>query len=137
MSFSPFTLSSEIKRLSQELRHLERRLQAESAPDPAALAEFRHAVDGVRLAAWTVSEMMNTRQAETDPDTVLAFLATERLRRFDQLVGSIRGDIERRVVTFKTAGITKLFHSVNLLHGLLDQCLKEHQLRHSNPSDLT
>lgn len=130
MSFAQFTLSSEIKRLSSELRHLERRLQAESAPDPAALAEFRQAVDGVRLAAWTVNELVNTRQAETDPDTVLAFLATERLRRFDQLVASIRADIERRVITFKTAGITKLFHSVSLLHGLLDQCLKEHQLRH-------
>jgi hypothetical protein len=129
MSFAPFTLSSEIKRLSQELRHLEKRLQAESAPDPAALAEFRHAVDGVRLAAWTVNEVINTSQAETDPDTVLAFLATERLRRFDQLVGNIRGDIERRVINLKTAGITKLFHSVNLLHGLLDQYFKEHQLR--------
>jgi hypothetical protein len=130
MNPAQFTLSSEIRRLSSELKHLERRLQAESAPDPAALAEFRHAVDGVRLAAWTVSELVNTRQAQTDPDTVLEFLATERLRRFDQLVGSIRGDIERRVVTFKTSGITKLFHSVNLLHGLLEQCLKEHQLRH-------
>ena len=130
MSYAQFTLSSEIKRLSSELRHLERRLQAESAPDPATLAEFRHAVDGVRLAAWTVNELVNTRQAETDPDTVLAFLATERLRRFDQLIGSIRGDIERRVITFKTAGITKLFHSVSLLHGLLDQCLKEHQSGH-------
>jgi hypothetical protein len=129
MNSAPFTLSSEIKRLSAELKHLERRLQAESAPDPAALAEFRHAVDGVRLAAWTVSELVNTRR-ETDPDTVFEFLAMERLRRFDQLVGSIRGDIERRVITFKTAGITKLFHSVNLLHEVLDQCLKEHQARH-------
>jgi len=130
MSFAPFTLSSEIKRLSSELRHLERRLQSEPAPDPAALAEFRHAVDGVRLAAWSVSELVNARQTEKDPDTPLAFLATERLRRFEQLTGSICGDIERRVITFKTSGMTKLLHSVNLLHDLLHQCLKEHQLRH-------
>jgi len=124
MSNAPYTLSSEIRRLSSELRHLERRFQSEPAPDPAALSDFRHAVDGVRLAAWSVSELVHARQGEKDTDTALAFLATERLRRFDQLATSIRGDIERRVITFKTSGMTKLFHSVNLLHDLLHR-LKE------------
>jgi len=129
MSFAAFTLSSEVKRLSAELRLLEKRFQTEPAPEPAALADFRHAVDGVRLAAWSVSEQVNARQAEKDPDSTLVFLATERLRRFEQLATSIRGDIERRVITFKTNGMTKLIHSVNLLHDLLHQCLKERQLQ--------
>jgi hypothetical protein len=107
---------------------LEKRFQSESTPDAAALDEFRHAVDGVRLAAWSVSELMNTRPGAKDPDSVITFLATERLRRFEQLTKSIRGDIERRVITFKTSGMTTLFHSVNILHGLLKQSLKEHQL---------
>lgn len=127
MSIALSTLSSEIRRLSSELRHLERRFQSESTPDPAALVEFRHAVDGVRLAAWSVSELISARQGNKDRDTVLAFLATERLRRFDQLARNVRGDIERRVITFKTNGMTTLFHSVNILHDLLAQCLKEHQ----------
>jgi hypothetical protein len=127
MSIAP--LSSEIRRLTHELRALERRFQSESAPEPAALVEFRHAVDGVRLAAWSVNELINARQGDRDSDTVLSFLATERLRRFEQLARNIRGDIERRVITFKTAGMTTLFHSINVLHGLLHQCLKEHQLQ--------
>lgn len=129
MGMAPSTLSSEIRRLSTELRQMERRLQLESTPDPAALAEFRHAVDGVRLAAWSVSELINTRHGEKDSDTVITFLAAERLRRFEQLVRSIRGDIERRVITFKTRGMTTLFHSVKILHDLLNECLKEHQLQ--------
>ena len=127
MSIAPFTLSSELKRLSSELRHLERRFQSEPAPEGAALADFRLAVDSVRLAGWSVNELVNARDGENDHDSALTFLATERLRRFDQLVTSIRGDIERRVITFKTNGMTKLFHSVNLLHDVLIR-LKE-QLR--------
>lgn len=119
MSIAPFTLSSELKRLSAELRHLERRFQSEPAPDSAALTDFRLAVDGVRLAAWSVNELVNAREGENDHDSALTFLTTERLRRFDQLVTTIRGDIERRVITFKTSGMTKLFHSVNLLHDVL------------------
>jgi hypothetical protein len=129
MAIAPSTLSSEIKRLSSELRDLEKRLQSESTPDPTALAEFRHAVDGVRLAAWSVSELINTRHGDKDSDSVLSFLAAERLRRFEQLVRSIRGDIERRVITFKTRGMTTLFHSVTVLHDLLNQVLKEHQMQ--------
>jgi hypothetical protein len=127
MPIASSTLSSDIRRLSSELRQLERRLQSEPAPDPSALVEFRHAVDGVRLAAWSVSELISARHGDKDSDTVIAFLASERLRRFEQLARNIRGDIERRVITFKTSGMTTLFHSINLLHDLLNQCLKEHQ----------
>jgi hypothetical protein len=129
MSIATSTLTADIKRLTAELKHLEKRFQSEPTPDPAALVEFRHAVDGVRLAAWSVSEMINVHQNKSDPDTVLSFLAAERLRRFEQLVRSIRGDIERRVVTFKTNGMTTLCHSVNMLHAVLDECLKEHRLQ--------
>lgn len=128
MSIAPFTLSSELKRLSSELRHLERRFQSEAAPDAAALADFRHAVDGVRLAAWSVNGLVNAGQADNDHDSAFTFLATERLRRFEQLVATIRGDIERRVITFKTSGMTKLFHSVNLLHDVLVR-LRESQMQ--------
>ncbi len=128
MSIASSSLASDIKRLSAELRLLERRFQLESTPDPAALAEFRQAVDGVRLAAWSVSELINTRQDEKNADSVIGFLAAERLRRFEQLTRNICGDIERRVITFKTRGMTTLFHSVNILQGLLKQSLKEHQL---------
>ncbi len=131
MSTVPTTLSSETKRLTSELKRLTQRFQLEPAPDPATLQEFRHTVDNVRLAAWNVSELIYARQGEKASDTMLGFLAGERLRRFDQLAKNICGDIERRAISFKTSGMTSLFHSVSILHDLLKQSLKEHQAQGS------
>jgi hypothetical protein len=127
MSTVPSTLSSDTKRLTSELRRLAQRFQLEPAPDPATVQEFRHAVDNVRLAAWNVSELIHARQGEKDSDTLVGFLAAERLRRFDQLARNICADVERRAVSFKTSGMTSLFHSLSVLHDLLKQSLREHQ----------
>jgi len=132
MSTLPSTLSSDTKRLTSELRRLAQRFQLEPAPDPATVQEFRHAVDTVRLAAWNVSETIYARQGDKTADTMVGFLAAERLRRFDQLAKNICADVERRTVTFKTSGMTSLFHSVTMLYDLLKQSLKEHQA-HGSP----
>src|SRR3954465_9967314 len=101
-------LSSELRQFSSELRRLEQRLQSEPAPDPVMLHEFRQAVDNVRLTAWRVSELINAQHAKKNPDTVLAFLAAERLRRFDQMVRNLCGDIDRRMITFHANGMESL-----------------------------
>ena len=121
MDSTPESISSELKRLSKDLRQLERRLPSETAPNPAILNEFRQAVDNVRLTAWTVSELINAKQIRKNPDTVLAFVAAERLRRFNQLVTTLSDDIERRVITLKTDGIESLIDSVGKLHRRLKQ----------------
>ena len=97
---TPESLSSEIRRLTAELRHLQQRFGSEPAPDIAVLNDFRSAVDNVRLKAWSVSELINARYNKEDPDAVLTFLAAERVRRLDQLVRNLCGDIERGAVTF-------------------------------------
>ncbi|HEY4677705.1 MAG TPA: hypothetical protein VIJ01_11110 [Candidatus Angelobacter sp.] len=112
-------LSSEINRFSAELRRLEQRLRSEPTPDPAVLNDFRHAVDNVRLTAWSVSELINAERIKKNPDTVLAFLSAERLRRFDQLVRSLCGDIQRGLITIRTEGIQSLCESVNDLQQRL------------------
>ena len=129
MSTVPSTLSYDTRRLTSELRRLVQRFQLEPAPDAATLQEFRHAVDNVRLAAWNVSELIHARHGEEATDTMVGFLAGERLRRFDQLAKNICGDIERRAISFKTSGMTSLFHSVSMLYDLLKQSLKEHQAK--------
>jgi len=131
MSTVPSTLSSDTRRLTSELKRLVQRLQLEPAPDAATLQEFRHTVDNVRLAAWNVSELIHARQ-EKASDTMLGFLAGERMRRFDQLAKNICADVERRAISFKTSGMTSLFHSVSMLHDLLKQRLKEHQANGSH-----
>ena len=133
MSTVPSTLSADTRRLTSELRRLVQRFQLEPAPDAATLQEFRHTVDNVRLAAWNVSELIHARHGgEEASDTMVGFLAGERLRRFDQLAKNICGDIERRAISFKTSGMTSLFHSVSMLHDLLKQSLKEHQTQGSH-----
>src|SRR6478752_6563638 len=92
-------LTLEIKQLTSELKRVEQRLKSEAAPDAVALNEFRHAVDNVRLTAWSVSELINAEHIKKNPETVLAFLSAERLRRFDQLVKNLCGDIERGLIT--------------------------------------
>lgn len=114
-------LTLEIKQLTAELKRVEHRLKSEAAPDPVALNEFRHAVDNVRLTAWSVSELINAEHIKKNPETVMAFLAAERLRRFDQMVRNLCADIERRLVTLQTNGMHSLIDSVNMLQRSLMQ----------------
>ena len=126
---TPGNLSSDLRQSSLELRQLEKRLQSEAAPDTVALHEFRQAVDNVRLTAWSVSELINAQHAKKNPDTVLAFLAAERLRRFDQMVKNLCADIDRRNITFQTNGMESLLDSVDALHVRLRQCFSERKYR--------
>jgi hypothetical protein len=123
---STFTenLSSELQQCALVLKRLEQRLKSERPPDPAVLNEFRHTVDNVRLTAWSVSELVNAERIKKNPDTVLAFLSAERLRRFDQLIKNLYGDIERGLITIQTNGLQSLCDSVNALQQRIDQLAK-------------
>ena len=124
MTRNPDGLTLEIKQASEQLRRLELRLKAEAAPDPVALNEFRQAVDNVRLTAWSTSELMNAKYTNKNPDTVMAFLAAERLRRFDQMVRSLCGDIERKAITFQTNGMESLLSTLETLQKRVRECLR-------------
>lgn len=121
MANIPENLTLEIKQLTSELKRIEHRLKSQAAPDAVTLNEFRHAVDNVRLTAWSVSELINAEHTRKNPETVMAFLAAERLRRFDQMVRNLCADIERRMVTFQTNGMHSLIDSVNTLQQRLTQ----------------
>lgn len=115
MNVNPDNLTLALHRASAELRRLEQRLKTEAAPDIVALNEFRHTVDNLRLTAWSVSELINAERIKKDPNTVIAFLSAERLRRFQQLVKNLCSDIERGLITVQSAGMQSLSESVNTL----------------------
>jgi len=125
MTKIPESLTHEIRHLTSELRRVEQRLKSELEPDPTALNDFRHAVDNARLTAWSVSELINAERVKKDPNTVMAFLSAERLRRFDQLVKSLCGDIERGLITVQTNGMQSLSDSVNTLQQRLTQASRQ------------
>ncbi|HET9183808.1 MAG TPA: hypothetical protein VFP59_16880 [Candidatus Angelobacter sp.] len=89
------------------------------------LNEFRQSLDNARLAAWSVSELIDTQRARKDPDKVLAFLSAERVRRLDQLVRTLCGDIERRVITGESYGMHSLLYSITMLQEKLQHCVAE------------
>jgi hypothetical protein len=129
MTNIPESLTLEIKQLTSELRRVEHRLRSETAPDTIALNEFRHTVDNVRLTAWSVSELINAEHTKKNPDTVLAFLAAERLRRFDQLVKNLLVDIDRRAITLQTNGMESLLDSVQTLNVRLRDWFSERRFK--------
>ena len=120
MPASSVELSSKLRQLAAELRSVESRLQITDAPDPEPLQEFRQALDNTRLTAWSVNEAMNARYRDAGADSVLTFLAAERLRRLDQMVRNMCADVDRQAVTMKTTGMQSLFDSVNALSARLD-----------------
>lgn len=122
-------LSLQLKHLYSALMQLDQRLKSEPAPDIVLLNTFRQSVDNVRLTAWSVSELINAQQIRKEPDKVLAFLSAERLRRLDQLVRNLCGDIERGVITSKNYGMLSLFDSVNVLRQRLAKCLDQEQIK--------
>jgi hypothetical protein len=120
-------LSLQLKHLSSALMQLDQRLKSEKAPDIVLLNMFRQSVDNVRLTAWSVSELINAQQIRKAPDKVLAFLSAERLRRLDQLVRNLCGDIERGVITSNNYGMHSLLDSINVLQRRLEQCMAGQQ----------
>ena len=114
----PASLSSEITRLAAELRRLEQRLGSEALAEIAPLNDFRHAVDNIRLKAWSVSELFNARYTREDPNAVLTFLAAERLRRLDHLVRNLCGDMERGAITSQTSGMQSLLEALATLQQI-------------------
>lgn len=128
MNDAPRPLSTEIARLSNELTLLEQRLQSEPAPDLVLLNQFRQSVDNIRLTAWTVSELAHAHQSKAQAHKVLTFLTAERLRRLNQLVQSLCGEIDRHAVTFKNYGMRSLLSSVSDLHERLMRCAREEEV---------
>lgn len=124
---APRPVSSEILRLSNELNLLEQRLQSRAAPDLVVLNQFRQSVDNVRLTAWTVTELAHAQQTKSQADKLLVFLSAERLRRLDQLVRNLSGDIDRQAVTFKNYGMRSLLSSVTALHERLIECARREE----------
>jgi hypothetical protein len=113
------SFTSKLRLLTSELRSLDRDLKATPSPSGTALREFRQTLDNIRMTAWTVSELMNARQTQKDPQAVISFLTAERLRRFSQMVQDLSGDIEREGDSWPAQGIKTLEASLTQLRERL------------------
>lgn len=113
------SLDLTISQLACALRLLEKRLRVEPDPSADALTEFRHALDDARLTAWSVSTLITAGRPSHVRNAALAFVAAERIRRVEQLLKNICGDIEGRAITLQKDQVDSLLNSVNSLREVL------------------
>jgi hypothetical protein len=112
-------LSYKLRNLTAELRLLDENLKSNAPLDGATLREFRHALDNVRLTAWTVNELLDARQSHKDLRTVISFLTFQRLWRFSQMVQDLCSDFDRDGVSWSGEGIKHLTESLDQLRERL------------------
>lgn len=131
MSAIQADLSSRLKSLSADLRILNKDLKSiKSDPELGVLHDFRQSVDDIRLTAWTVNETITARESRKDPETVLSFLAGERLRRLTQMMKDVCSDVDQQAVSWRTAGIQGLSDAVILLQGKITMLIAKHRTVH-------
>ena len=114
-------LTEKLKRLASDLRALDKQLQTEPAPDLSTLYEFRQVLDGVRLSAWSISELIHARTVAKTSDTVFTFLVTQRLHRFEQMVTNLCLDLDRQALAGQEAILQPASNALYALQQRLEK----------------
>jgi len=127
MEKGPRGLSSKLQNIASELRLLDLDLKSQPAPDTGLLQELRRVLDNVRLTAWTVCELINAHDAGKNPQTVLSFLTTERLRRFTQMARELTAEMEAGGFGWQAEGLRALSEAVILLQTQTSRLARDHR----------
>lgn len=117
-------LSPRLAKLTSEVRAVEEIMKSGDV-DTRVLAEFRRAVDQVRLTAWVVQQWFERQAQQKDPYTLLPQLTKERMRRMAQLSTDLALDIDTAEVTHEEEGIVQLSEAVGRLHERLLRIVKK------------
>lgn len=117
--------SNRLRSLTSELRTLENELKSkEITADKTALQEFRQAIDDSRLTAWKVSELMNTRET---PESLLSFIASERMRRLSSMIRDLCADMDKKAFTWQSSGVQALSDAVLELQSRINKVIAPHR----------
>lgn len=129
-------LSARLHDLKLEFQAMENELTSMTESDAGALREFRHSLDDLRMTAWTVSELINARSTERDPEVVKSFLSAERLRRFGQMMRDLSSDLEDKGYVWESSGIQALAESLSVLQVRLGKLQGVHppQFKAASPN---
>jgi hypothetical protein len=133
MAEKGFQIASRLRTLTAEIRLLERELKTGAVSDDAALQEFRHALDEVRMTSWTASELNRARPGRKE--LLASFLAAERIRRFAQMMRDLSLDMEHEDVRWESGGIQTLYDAVTHLQSRLDRLIRDHRANFRNLKD--
>lgn len=110
--------SVRFRHLIDELRFADETLINSGEIDEPILYELRLALDNLRLTAWAASAR-NAQQAVNEPNAVISFLRSERLRRFRQIIDAFCAEVEREGATWSPTTIHDLQESLSVLRERL------------------
>ena len=120
------SLSARIRAMTAELRDLEKSMKAErETGNLPMLFEFRTALDNARMTAWVMSELANVHQTRIDPHAISAYVTSERIRRFGQLVKDLCADLDCGHINAQTMGIRQLQEALQQLETHLSRTIKK------------
>jgi hypothetical protein len=108
-----------LKSLIAEMLEAEQALKAGEETDITQLAELREALDGLRLTAWTIHELLNAREMKVNPRKVLTFMAAERVRRLTTLARDLAHDFSQAGYAPNTEEVRALSEALSYLHARL------------------
>ncbi len=113
------SITGKLRDLAAQLSSLDQDFKSNPFLDEAALREFRWALDNVRMTAWTVSELLNARRSQKNPQAAISFLTAERLRRFSQMTRNLADDFEQNGTPWPVGAVRDLANSLTLLRERL------------------
>jgi len=83
--------------------------------DPRVLTDFRDALNRVRTAAWAAQQYIVRKEIDQDSNSVLSFLAGERIRAVYQLCQAIGDDLKRTDIKFQAGSLVQLHDATQTL----------------------
>jgi len=116
----------QVKKSGVELQKLEKSLRSEGI-DLRLLNEYRDAVDFIRTVALSVQQLRDRQLHGIDSSEIIAKIATERVRRAQNLCLELTADLDARDITMETKGIEELYQSLEQACDRLRHLLKSRQ----------
>src|ERR1019366_2283518 len=96
------------RKINERLDERFRPLPEQKRSDPDVLADLRDALNRVRNAAWAVQQYVVRKESDQDSNSVLSFLAGERIRVAYQLCQALSDDLTKTDIEFQRGGLVQL-----------------------------
>ena len=131
MEFAAFAAKErDAKKLIEVARRIDERrdkrfrpLPEQKRSDPDVLADLRDALDRVRNAAWAVQQYVVRKESDQDSNSVLSFLAGERIRVAYQLCQALSDDLTKTNIEFQRGGLVQLHEVTKALTNQLQRVI--------------
>jgi hypothetical protein len=119
----PKKLIEVARRIDERLDERFRPLPEQKRSDPDVLADLRDALNRVRNAAWAVQQYVVRKERNQDSNSVLSFLAGERIHVAYQLCQALSDDLNRSNIDFQRGSLVQLHEVTKALTEQLKRAI--------------